>query len=448
MINDLTKGSPAKVILLYSLPIILGNIFQQVYNTVDIIIVGRYVSYQALAGVGITGGVTFLLLGFILGTTSGLGIRTAQYFGAGDMRNVRRSIGTSILICVATALILTLVSLVCVNPLLRIMGTSEEIFPFAKGYLLIYCAGLSTQTAYNLISCILRALGDSRTPLYFLIFSSLLNIGLDLLLVKTFGMGVEGAALATIISQLVASVLCFIYAFCRYKEIRLKKEDFKTSWSFIWEHLGIGLPMAFQFSITAIGVLFLNAALNAFPAPYIAGFSAANKVTNLASLVPVSFGVAIANYVGQNYGAGRMDRMKRGIDATIIMSAIVCMIVCAVMVIFDTQITSLFVDSKVSDGLADIYDASTRYLHISAMLMPFLFLIFIYRNALQGIGKTFWPLMAGVSELLLRAITSFILPKLYGYTGVILVDCLSWVIACVMLTISYYFLIIRKRHCL
>lgn len=438
MINDLTKGSPARVILLYSLPIILGNLFQQIYNTVDIIIVGRFVSYQALAGVGITSAIVFLVSGFVIGTTSGLGIRTAQFFGAGEMDNVRRSIGTSIIICAAVATILTVFSVTGVKPVLKLMGTSDDIFVYARNYLTIICAGVSTLTAYNLVACILRALGDSRTPLYFLIFSSALNIILDVVLVKTLGLGVEGAAFATIFSQLISSVLCFVFAFSRYKEIRLSRDDFRTSWKFIGEHLSIGMPMAFQFSITALGVIFLNSALNSFPAPYIAGFSAASKITSLASIVPVSFGVAIANYCGQNYGARKIDRMNKGVNATILMSAIVCVAMSLSLYFLDNQITSLFVDKGTVDGVADIYDASTRYLHISAMLLPFLFLIFIYRNALQGIGKTFWPLMGGVSELVLRAITSFILPQRFGYTGVILVDCLSWVIACVILVIAYY----------
>ena len=362
MVSDLTKGSPARVIFYFSLPIILGNVFQQVYNFVDTVIVGRFVSYQALAGVGVTTGMVFLIFGFILGINSGLGIRTAQAYGAGDMGEVRRSIGTSILISAAMSILLTVVSLLLANPLLHLAGTSEEIFPHARDYVTVIYAGICTQAAYNLIACILRALGDSKTPLYFLIFSSILNICLDLLFVKTFGWGVKGAALATVISQLTSAVLCFIFAFVKYREIRLHKEDFKTSWEFIWEHLRIGFPMAFQFSVTAVGMVFLNAALNGFPAPYIAGFSAASKVSSLGSLVPVSLGVAMANYAGQNYGAGRMDRMRQGVRASLIMSLSVCVVVSTIIVVFAHPITSLFVDAPSAENAADIFDASRRYL--------------------------------------------------------------------------------------
>lgn len=445
MINDLTKGKPARVIFFYSLPVILGNVFQQVYNFVDNIIVGRYVSYQALAGVGVTTGMTFLMLGFILGTTSGLGVKTAQYFGAGDMKNVRKSIGTSIIICSAVSLLLTTIALLIAKPLLCLMGAGPDIYPHSRDYVMVIYAGLATQAAYNLIACIFRALGDSKTPLYFLIFSSALNVGLDLLFVCSFGWGVKGAAFATVLAQLISALLCFMYAFARYKEIRLSREDFRTSWNYIWEHLAIGLPMAFQFSITAMGMLFLNAALASFPSPYIAGFSAASRICNLGSLVPVSFGVAMANYAGQNFGAGRMDRLRQGVRATCLMSMAVCAVVCFIMVVFQYQLTSLFLDKGSVDNLADIYDASTRYLHVSAALFPFLFLIFIFRNALQGIGKTFWPLMGGVGELVIRAVTSFILPKRFGYTGVIYVDCLSWVLACLILAVAYYFIVMKKR---
>lgn len=444
MINDLTKGSPARVIFFYSLPIILGNVFQQVYNFVDNIIVGRYVSYQALAGVGVTTGMTFLMLGFMLGITSGLGVKTAQYFGAGDMKNVRRSIGTSIIICSVISVILTVVAVSLAEPILRLMGAGPEIFPHSRDYVTVIYAGLATQAAYNLIACILRALGDSKTPLCFLILSSVLNVALDILFVCGFGWGVRGAAFATVLAQLVSAVLCFVYAFTRYREIRLTREDFRTSRDYIWQHLAIGLPMAFQFSITALGMIFLNAALASFPSPYIAGFSAASRTCNLGSLVPVSFGVAMANYAGQNAGAGRIDRLRQGVKATCLMSMIVCVLVCSVMVLFPHSLTSLFLDPSQTDQVELIYDASRRYLNVSAALFPFLFLIFIFRNALQGIGKTFWPLMAGVGELVIRAVTSFILPRKFGYTGVIYVDCLSWVLACGILAAAYYLIIMRK----
>ena len=436
MANDLTKGSPARVIFVYSLPIILGNVFQQVYNLVDTVIVGRLVNYQALAGVGITNGLTFLVMGFVFGITGGLGIKIAQYFGAQDWAGLRRSVGTSLIISTVLAVLLTVTAVTCTEPMLRLIGTGPEIFPYSRDYLIILFAGISTQTAYNLISCILRGLGDSRTPLYFLIFSSLLNVGLDILFIGGLRWGVKGAAFGTVISQATSAVLCFIYAFRHYKVIRISRGDLQTSRAFVWEHLRIGIPMALQFSITAVGIVMLQAALNSFPPTYIAGFSAASKIQSIGSLVAISFGVAIANYAGQNYGAGDIRRVRRGVTVTVMMTLSVCLVASVLMATLATPLTSLFLDPGTAAN-GEIYEASRRYLYTSATFFPFLYLIFVYRNALQGIGKTFLPLMAGVLELVIRAVGSHTLPHMFGYPGVPMVDVSAWIGACVMLFISY-----------
>lgn len=450
MDGDLTRGNPAKVIVIYALPIILGNVFQQLYNVVDLIIVGRFISYQALAGVGITNGLTFFILGFVMGITSGMAIRTAQLVGAGDLNGMRRSVATSLLLCLASCVVLTVFSVLLARPLLRLIGTGEEIFGFASTYLIIIYAGVSTQIAYNMISCILRALGDSRTPLYFLIFSSLLNIVIDLLFIVIFDMGVKGAAYGTVISQGLSALLCFIYAFWKYPYLRLSRKDFNTSASFIWEHLRIGLPMAFQMSIIAIGIVLLQAALNAFPSTYIAGFTAANKIQNFGSLIAVSMGVAIANFVGQNYGAGYMSRVREGVRVTLIITLSACVVISILMVVLSRPLTSLFLTSGDVAGavsLDEIYTASGKYLLTSAIFFPFLFELFIYRNALQGVGKTFWTLMAGILELVIRCATSFTLPVLFGYTGLIFVDVLAWVGAGLLQLVAYYKVLPKLKPC-
>jgi len=437
MIHDLTKGRPANVILLFAFPIILGNIFQQIYSVVDSIIVGRYVSYQALAGVGITNGLTFFVFGFVLGITSGIGIMTAQFFGAKNYDTMRRSLGTGFIICIALSLILTALAIASIDISLEFIGATEEIYEYSHDYLLITYIGLLSQIAYNMVACILRALGDSKTPLYFLIFSSVVNIGLDFLFVKSFGWGVQGAAWATVVAQLISAIFCFVYVFSKYKDLRLKKEDFRTSWSFIWEHLRVGIPMALQFSITAFGVIVLYSALNKFPTTYIAGFTTASKIQSLGMLVPISLGVAIANYVGQNYGAGNLVRMRVGVTSALLMSIVVCFVVSITVAVFANPLTSLFLDPDIVGDTSEIYAASTQYLYVSALFFPFLFLLFIYRNALQGVGITFMPLMAGVAELVIRVVASLILPNYFGYQGVILVDVLAWVGACLLLYVSY-----------
>ena len=442
MTKDLTYGKPAKVILFYSLPIILGNLFQQIYNLVDMVIVGRFLGFQALAGVGATGGMNFLVLGFALGITSGLGIMIAQFYGARDYDNMRRSVATSLLVCIGLSIILTAIALVTLPSILRLINTPESIYGYSYKYIFVIFAGIFANVAYNMVSCILRALGDSGTPLYFIIFSSVLNVALDLLCIVVFKWGVVGAAVATVFSQMVSAALCFIYTFRHFPEIRLRGDDFKTSWGFIWEHLRIGLPMALQFSITAIGIVILQGATNKFADTYIAGFTAANRVQQLSSTVGVSFGVAMANYAGQNYGAGEIGRVRSGVRAAIFIALGVCACASAFMALFPEGLTRMFLDSQTlsasPEKLAQIYSASKRYLYTSAIFFPFLYTLFIYRNALQGVGKTFWPLMAGFAELIIRVGASKILPPLMGFAGIPLVDVCAWVGACTILAIAYY----------
>lgn len=438
---DLTQGRPSKVLLLFSLPIILGNFFQQVYQMVDIAIVGRFVGYEAMAGVGATNGLNFLIFGFATGITSGLGVCIAQFLGAKDWSNLRRSVATSLWLSLALSAVLTILPVTLCVPVLHLMHTPPEIFEYSQKYVRIMYFGAVAQVAYNLVACILRALGDSRTPLLFLIFSSVLNIGLDFLFIGAFGWGVEGAAWATVISQATSAALSFIFAFRHNECIRLSRQDWASDGKFVWGHLRIGLPMAFQFSITALGLIMLQAALNSFPAPVIAGFTAANKVQNVGALVSIAFGVAMANYAGQNYGAGDMTRIRQGVRASLAILMAVCVVCGVSMVVFARPLTSIFVGS---DSLPEIYDAARKYIVASAVFFPFLYVIFIFRNALQGIGKAFWPLMAGVLELLIRAVSSNILPPHFGYNGIVMIDPLAWIGASMLLFIVYSIQIMRK----
>lgn len=434
---NLTQGRPAAVLVKYSIPIIIGNVFQQMYNLVDTIIVGRFVSYQALAGVGITNGICFFILGLLLGITSGLGIRTAQYYGAGDKAGVRASFRVSLLICAAMAVLLTVGPLLLTDPLLRMMHTQVGIYPYARGYLRVMFLGISAQIGYNMIACTLRALGDSRTPLYFLIFSSVLNIGLDLLFIRDFGWGVEGAAWATVCAQGVSALLCTGYALWRYPFLRGKCPE--ISWKMAAEHLEIGVPMALQFAITGIGLIMLQAAINAFPASYIAGFTAANKIQNIGQLVAVSFGVAIANYCGQNLGAGEIGRVRQGVRATFWISMSLCVVICVLMVALAEPLTRLFIDGEAlaSGDAPDMIMASRWYLVASALFFPVLYVLILYRNALQGLGQTFWPLVGGVVELIARAGASLTLPRIFGYNGIVIIDMLAWIGAAIVVTIAY-----------
>lgn len=443
---DLTKGGYAKVITLYSIPIIIGNVFQQFYSLVDSIIVGRNVNYLALAGLGVSNGLIFFIIGFILGTTSGMGICMAQAFGKGDYALLRRSFATSLVICLVMALALTGLGVIFCGPVLHLMGTPDDVYRYAYGYMLVIVLGIIATMAYNMIACALRAIGDSRTPLYFLIFSSVLNVFLDLLFIVKFGWGVQGAACATVIAQALSAILSFAYAMKKYSMLRLCRSDFSLRLDEVKHHLAIGMPMALQFSIVSIGLILLQAALNEFPSTYIAGFTAANKIQNIGALVSMAFGTAIANFAGQNYGAGNMDRVRRGVSVTLGIVMAVCVVSMVVLLVFPEALTSLYVDSEMAalPNVGEIYFSSGRYLFVTAIFFPFLYLIFVYRNALQGIGKTFWPLMAGLLELAIRCVASFTLPKWWGYNGIVMIDMLAWIGAAVMLVVAYYCLVGRK----
>ena len=404
--HDMTEGNPFKLIFFYSIPVILGNLFQNFYSMADSIIVGRLLGTHALAAVGNTGPMTFLILGFISGLTSGFAVITAQAFGSKNQDELKRSIAMNVILNVAFGLLFTFLALITNRPLLEMINTPEEIIADSKLYLDIIYSGIFATVLYNATSCILRAVGDSKTPLVFLIFSSILNIILDIILIKYTDLGVAGAAYATVIAQLISGILSVAYILIRYPELHVKKEHFAWSTSFASRHLKIGIPMAFQFSITAIGVIVLQGALNKFGPNVIAAFTAANKVEQLIAVAAFSFGTVMANYTGQNFGARKLDRIKAGTKAGTILTLCFSVVSMLIAFIFPEQLTSLFVDSA-SAGYEDVIKYSREYLFLTAMFYPPLFLIFIFRNVLQSIGKTFMPLMGGVFELLARTVCAF-----------------------------------------
>ena len=423
--KDMTVGSPMKLILFFSIPLLIGNIFQQLYNMVDTIIVGRCIDEKALAAVGLTGPMSFLVIGFVMGLSSGFAVLVAQRFGAKDEEGMRHCVGIMIILAAVGTAVVTLLAIIFTRPLLRAINTLPELFEQSYQYIVTIFAGIFTTVLYNILACILRALGDSRTPLYFLMVSSVLNIGLDFLFIVNFGLGVMGAALATVLSQAVSGVCCFLYI----AKIAAK-------------HMGIGLPMAFQFSITAIGVIVLQGAINLFGESRIAAYAAASKVEQLVSQPAGTFGVTMANFSGQNLGAGRVDRVRKGVRQASFLTLCFSVLGMIVLLTCGEALTGLFIKED-AVAVDEIISASMHYLRICAAFFPFLFMIFIYRNALQGIGHSFMPLMGGVMELVVRCAAALILPGLLGFTGVCLAGPLAWLSAAVLLCISY-FVIIRR----
>lgn len=439
MTKDMTTGNPLKLILFFSIPLLIGNVFQQFYSMVDTIIVGRYVGVQALAAVGVTGSLSFLILGFTFGLTGGFSVIIAQRFGADDEDGLRKSVATSTILSIISTIIITLASMLSAKPVLSLMNTPDDIINDATIYIIIIYAGTCATVFYNMIAGILRSLGDSKTPLYFLILSSILNIILDLFFILNFNMGVRGAAYATVIAQGISGILCLIYALKKYPILRLKKEDWIWDKNFALKHLNVGIPMALQFSITATGVMVLKTALNAFGSTVIAAYTAASKVEQIVTQPGISFGTTMATYCGQNLGAGKYDRIKEGVKKGSIITIMVSIIAAVVLFVFGKSLSTLFISSDQIEAL----NYSKQYLNTVAAFLPILGMLFIYRNSLQGIGDAFIPMMAGVAELVARVIVAFTLPAFIGYIGICLASPFAWIGATIPMAIKYRILIKR-----
>ena len=434
MTKDMTQGSPAKHILLFSIPLLIGNVFQQFYSMVDTIIVGRFIGVDALAAVGSTGSMSFLINGFVVGLTSGLSVLVSQKFGAKDEEGLKKATSSALVLSLIASILITLISVLLARPMLHLMNTPENIMADAYSYIVIIYAGTIATVVYNIISGILRALGDSKTPLYFLIVASILNIVLDIVFIVNFSMGVAGAAWATIISQGVSGILCVVYTYKKYNILRLKREDFKVKRSMYIKHLKIGIPMALQFSITAIGIMIVQGALNVFGSVAIASYTAASKVLQIVMQPAITFGVTMATYCGQNLGAKNYERIKEGVRRCTQISIITSIIAGLILVFGGKFFVGLFIENPDATILAYAQEC----LNYAAMFFIPLGLIFIYRNALQGMGESLVPMMAGAYELIARALVAFALPKYLGFIGICLADPVAWFAASIPLGITYF----------
>ena len=437
--NDMTVGSPVKLIIQFMIPMFLGNVFQQFYNIVDSIVAGQFIGVDALAAIGSTGSLMFFVTGWLNGLSSGFAIIVAQRFGARKYDEMRHYVAMSFYLMAAFALVMTAAFLALNEPILRLMNSPENVMHDVKSYMGIIYAGLIITAAYDILAAVLRALGDSRSPLYFLIISAGINVVLDIALICVFGMGVEGCAYATVLAQGISAVCCIIYIVKKYPILHLKKENFAISLDSFRRLIALGIPMGLQFSITAIGTIIVQGAVNIYGTTYMAGFSAAGKIQNIASMVAVSMGATIATYVGQNRGAGKMDRVKQGVNYCWIMLFVWSVIEMVLMYFGGKYFTHLFV----SPSQTDVINVSVTYFHTVFWAYPFLCTIFLFRNALQGMGYGLVPMLGGVFELVARtAIVVFVAGKT-TFAGVCLADPVAWIAALIPL-IPYYFRIMKK----
>ncbi|MGN0243616.1 MAG: MATE family efflux transporter [Lachnospiraceae bacterium] len=433
-LRDMTKGNPLRLLLLFSIPLLIGNLFQQFYSMVDAIIVGRLIDTDALAAVGATGSVNFFFIGFIQGVTSGFAIPVAHAFGAKREEDIRRNIAMAAILSFMITLFFTGIMLVALRPLLQLMNTPANILDDAHGYMLVITYGLMATTLYNLASCVLRALGDSKTPLYFLILASVINVILDIFLIHNLGMGVEGAALATVIAQLISGVLSVIYMFARYPIVRIRKGNWKWNSGMVKKQLQIGVPMGLQFSVTAIGTMIVQSAINQFGSDTVAAYTAASKVEQLVMQPMQSLGVAMATYTGQNMGAGNYEHLKKGVRCSEWIGAVISIFGFVLMYVIAEPGVRLFMEQP--NPL--VLERALTYLHTIAYCFLPLSWIFIFRNTLQGMGDSFFPLMGGALELAARVLVAFFVTKWWGYTGICIANPTAWFAAGVPLLIVYY----------
>ena len=440
MTNDMTKGNPVRLILAFMIPTYLGNIFQQFYNLVDSIVAGRYIGVNALAAIGSTTSLIFLVIGWLNGITSGFAIMVAQSFGAKDYKKMRHFVAMSVILCLAFVVVMTAGLLVLNYPILRMMNVPDDIIGDTAAYMAIIYAGLLVTAAYNAFAAVLRALGDSKSPLYFLIISALVNVVLDVVFIVVFRMGVEGCAYATVIAQGISALLCLVYIVRKFEILKLGREDFRRDFAAMGQLLAMGVPMGLQFSITAIGTIIVQGAVNVFGAVYIAGFSAAGKIQSLVTSVFIAFGATIATYVGQNRGAGQMERIRQGVRSTQVMILIGSAFMFLIIHFFGEPLTYIFVDSSQTEVIA----AAKLYFTTVAWCYPFLGSIFLYRNALQGLGYGFMPMMGGVFELIARSVVvAFVVRAGWGFVGTCASDPAAWVAALIPI-VPYYFYKIKK----
>lgn len=441
MTKTLTQGNPAKLILLFTIPLLIGNLFQQFYNMADALIVGRMMDVNALAAVGCAGTVMSFIVGFTQGITSGFSIVTAQRFGSGDMDGVRKSVAASILLGVAASAVLTAVSLPLTEPILRLLNTPEEILADANAYLSVIFAGTVATMFFNLFSNVLRALGDSRTPLIFLAVACVINVILDYVLIRYTGLGVAGAAVATIIAQIIATVACLVFMLIKLPVTRVRAADWKGALRDLGPHSKIGFPMGFQSSIISIGQIAIQAALNSLGATSVAAYTAAQKIDTFGTMPMMSFGITMATFSAQNYGAGKVDRIRKGIRQCLAMSISFSTVIGILIIIFGRPLTQIFVGAEETE----VIRLAQVYLIINCSLYFLLAILFIVRYTLQGLGKSFVPTVAGVMELGMRVFTAIILAEYFGFAGASASNPLAWVGALIPLCTSYLFTMHRLR---
>lgn len=442
--KDMTNGSPMKLILQFCIPLFFGMLFQQFYSMMDTVIVGKFLGVNALAAVGATGSINFMIIGFCMGVCNGFAIPVAQQFGAGDYHALRKYVANSAWLTIAFAGVMTVGVCALCRQILMWMNTPSDIMDGAYGYIFIIFLGIPVTYLYNLLSGIIRSLGDSKSPLIFLVFSSILNIALDMALILVFRMGVAGAAWATVISQAISGIACLIYMMKRFEILKITKEEWRLDGKYAAVLCNMGIPMGLQYSITAIGSVILQTAVNMLGSTAVASIAAASKIGLFFCCPFEAMGSTMATYAGQNVGAGKLDRISKGIKSTCIMGLVYSVAAFVLLTVFGTTIALLFVDAS---EILILQNVRWFLMINSAFFFP-LALVNIVRFTIQGLGFSRLAILAGVCEMAARSIVGLGFVPVFGYIAACFASPIAWICADLFLIPAYLYVMKKLREML
>lgn len=434
--KNMTEGKPASLILAFALPLMIGNVFQQLYTVVDTMVVGKALGVNALAAIGAADWMNWMMLGVIQGITQGFGILMAQQFGAGKYDELRKTVGCSITLSLLSSVLLLCAGQIIAHPILSLLQTPPEIIGDALLYLRIMYLGIPIVMSYNLLATILRSLGDSRTPLLAMIAAAIVNIALDLLFVLVFGLGIGGAAAATLIAQLFSSLFC-LYHIRKIEILSLRRSDFSLQDRLSAKLLMLGSPMAFQNAVISIGGMIVQFVVNGSGVIFIAGFTATNKLYGVLEIAATSYGYSMVTYTGQNLGAGRTERIRKGMRAAVLIALATSAVIAAIMLLGGKAILGCFISGTPQEVEQTLYVAY-YYLAIMSLCLPILYILHVTRSTIQGVGNTVLPMVSGIAEFIMRAATAVLLPMVIGETGIFYAEIMAWVGADLILICSYF----------
>ena len=443
-VKNMTEGKTLPILIKFALPLVAGNVFQLMYTFFDTAIVGKYLGVQVLASLGACEYLIWLLYGIVQGITQGFSIKMAQDFGANDEKSLKKVVGNSAVLSVISSIILLAAGILSSKPILKMLHTPEEILPLSTLYINILIMGLPVIFAYNLLAGLLRSLGNSKTPLQAVIVSSVINIVLDLVFVLVFKWGIAGAAIATLIAQIFASMFCLM-SLRKIPKVRISKSDLKVDIILSKKLYILGIPLAIQGAIIAVGGMIVEFVVNSFGVAFMAAYVAVTKLYGLLEIAATSFGFALMSFVGQNQGAKLFERIKSGTKSGMTLSLTCSVIIAAIMILFGKSILTVFVSESDANG-ALVMETAYRYLRLMSTFLPILYLLWLTRSIIQGLGNTFIPMISGIMEFVMRTGSALILPIFIGSNGILYAEVLAWIGADLVLIPTFIFMF-RKMKC-